>query len=814
MHGPINSTNSGSRSTAGLVGDTEAAVNFLQKFRLAGTVCLVAIVPDGPTEGRTFDISDQAALRAWIEERQGRKNLYFTVNEARRGLHKKPAKDDMITAHAIWIDVDPREEEEKTAGGFERERVRLAALADELQHGAVPPSFIIDSGNGHQFFWLLDQPCALDPAATAIVEALGKGLRMRYGGDAVENVDRIMRLPGTLNLPTKSKRERGRGPAVAKLVASAGRRYSLPELQQLTGPLDDLRASDPAKRIGDPELLAEDQEMLGRAIDRWPNEYPYPDAIRMLAAMKAGCGGDWAFLVEHVIPWGARWQQQVGDYDAEQAEWTERKLDTLHDSHVGADLVYAEAYERTRHLPRSQQFNEVAGFDDLGDGPDAEGKGEAPKFSEGALAVEFVRRHPGWRYVALWGRWFEWQGYRWAFEETAKAKDLAHAVGCDTARIGLQNKGQTAKKLASDQTANAVERLARVNRAYAATAKQWDQDPWLLATPDGTVDLRTGQMRPAQRDDYITKSTAVAPGGGCPIWLKFLASVTGGDAELVAYLQRVAGYSLTGITSEQALFFLYGSGGNGKGTYINTLVSLMGDYAAVASMDSFVASHNDRHSTEIAMLRGARLVSAQETEEGRHWAEAKIKALTGGDPITARFMKQDNFTFQPQFKLMIAGNHRPKLSGADPAMRRRFNLLPFNQTFIGKQTDQALPEKLKVEWPGILAWAIEGCLLWQIFGLMPPPVVTQATDDYFVAQDAFQKWLDECVASAPDANETWAALWASWRNWCGANHESAGTTGNFSQKLEKGGFVRATIDNVRCYSGLCVQETGGFSILP
>jgi putative DNA primase/helicase len=192
-----------------------------------------------------------------------------------------------------------------------------------------------------------------------------------------------------------------------------------------------------------------------------------------------------------------------------------------------------------------------------------------------------------------------------------------------------------------------------------------------------TVELRTGESREYRREDYISKV------GGCPIdrdcpiplWMKFLARITADDDELQTYLKRAAGYCLTGITREHVMFFLYGTGANGKGVFLNTLSAIWGDYAAVAPMEMFCESRNDRHPTELAFLCGVRLVIAQETERNQRWAESKIKTLTGGDPITARYMRQDFFTFAPQFKLMIAGNHKPSLHGVDEAIRRRLHLI-------------------------------------------------------------------------------------------------------------------------------------------
>jgi putative DNA primase/helicase len=215
--------------------------------------------------------------------------------------------------------------------------------------------------------------------------------------------------------------------------------------------------------------------------------------------------------------------------------------------------------------------------------------------------------------------------------------------------------------------------------------------------PKGVVDLRTGRRRASNPDDGTTKTTAVGPAKNtdCPLWSRFLAEATGGDAEMVRFLSQWFGYALTGDTRGHALVFVFGPGGNGKGVFLNVLTGILGDYATTATMDAFIASHGERHSTDLAMLRSARLVTASETEKGRAWAEAQIKQLTGGDLIAARFMRQDNFTFRPQFKMTIVGNHRPSLRTVDDAARRRFNLVPF--TYKPAAPDQELERKLKPE---------------------------------------------------------------------------------------------------------------------
>jgi putative DNA primase/helicase len=433
-----------------------------------------------------------------------------------------------------------------------------------------------------------------------------------------------------------------------------------------------------------------------------------------------------------------------------------------------------------------------------------------PAFTDEALALRFAERHADkLRYVAGSSKWFIYTGKQWTTDDTLHAFDMSRRL-CREASAEC-NKARVASILASAKTVANIERLSRADRKLAATMDQWDVDTMLLNTPEGVVDLSNGQIREHRASDYLTRMTAVAPRGHCPTWREFLKRVTAGDEDLQRLLQRKAGYALTGLTQEHALFFLYGLGANGKSVYLNTLAGILGEYHRTAAIETFTASTVDRHPTDLAGLRGARLVTAIETEEGRRWAESRIKSLTGGDRIAARFMRQDYFEFTPQFKLVIAGNHKPGLRSVDEAIRRRFNLIPFTVHIPPAERDENLTEKLKAEWSGILAWMIDGCLAWQRDGLAPPAAVRNATAEYLESEDALSCWMDDKCERGSQSKESSTDLFISWKNWADNSGEPSGSQKRFSQKLEERGFVKIKDRYGRAFQGLRLRssEYGG-----
>jgi putative DNA primase/helicase len=388
------------------------------------------------------------------------------------------------------------------------------------------------------------------------------------------------------------------------------------------------------------------------------------------------------------------------------------------------------------------------------------------------------------------------EGHIWRPDEDLRTVELVRGL-CRRMSARAKRSGfKGARRIAGRGTMKAVEELARSDRLLAATTEQWDQDRFLLNTPGGVFCLKAGQwgLRPQRPDDYLTKSTAVAPapsGTPCPLWEKFLDRATGSDVELKRFLQRSAGYLLCGDTADHALFFLYGTGANGKSVFLNVLIQILGDYATTTGTRNLMSSSGDQHPTWLADLRGARLVAASETEDGGRWNTALVKQLTGGDPVKARYMRQDYFQFWPQFKLLLCGNHRPELSAVDEAIRRRFHLIPFTQTIPPEERDAALTDSLVAgEGPAILAWAIDGFEEYLGQRLNAPETVRTATAEYLADEDNVGLWLADRVevTNIDSHQETSTNLFNSFSEWARAAGESPGKCKGFVEKLKGRGF--------------------------
>jgi putative DNA primase/helicase len=397
-------------------------------------------------------------------------------------------------------------------------------------------------------------------------------------------------------------------------------------------------------------------------------------------------------------------------------------------------------------------------------------------------------------------RWLLWRDHWWAPDADAEVERLAleatkwrYKVAPDLFTDSTERKTEATWAIGSESRMRIESclALARCWRPIADAGEGWDSDPYLLGVANGVIDLRTGELRTGRPDDRITMRSPVAydPDAPYPHWLEFLDRVLAGNESLSDFLQRAVGYSLTGDVSEQILLFLYGTGANGKSTFLTALLDALGDYGRQAAPGLLLTKRGERHPTEYADLEGTRFVASVEVDEGRRLAESLVKWLTGGDRMKARKMRQDFFEFRPTYKIWLAANHKPTIIGTDLAIWRRIRLVPFTVVIPPEERDPHLPDKLRAEASGILAWAVQGCLDWQRQGLGIPQEVAAATESYRAEQDILAGFLDDCCTIGPDEWVTANALYVAYSNWAKDAGEKALTKTALGLRLAERGFI-------------------------
>lgn len=433
-------------------------------------------------------------------------------------------------------------------------------------------------------------------------------------------------------------------------------------------------------------------------------------------------------------------------------------------------------------------------------------------------ARRMVRRHrQDLRYCYPWDRWLVWDGTRWTFDTSGevhrRAKETVASIYAEASEAeDIKEREQLAKhaiRSESDSKLRAMTNLAQSEPGIPVQPEDFDSDPWALNVQNGILDLRTGELRPHSREALMTKLVPVDydPDAKCPLWLSFLDRIMGGNAALIEYLRRVVGYTLTGDTSEQCLFLLYGTGANGKSTFLETLRALLGDYAQQANFATFLHSDQDRIRNDIAALRGARYVAAVEADAGRRLAESLIKQVTGGDMVKARFLYREEFQYKPTYKIFLAANNKPTIRGQDHGIWRRIRLIPFEVTIPKDQQDKKLPQKLQEELPGILAWAVEGCRAWQQGGLQDPAEVIDATQSYREEMDVLGDFIAECCVISRTAQATTKALYAQYLKWCEENVERPLAKNPFSTRLKEKGFEQTRTKHARMWLGIGLLDS-------
>lgn len=440
-------------------------------------------------------------------------------------------------------------------------------------------------------------------------------------------------------------------------------------------------------------------------------------------------------------------------------------------------------------------------------------------------AERLVARHgKDLRYCHAMKQWFCWDGIRWAPDATAEAERLAkETVRSIYGEAGEMAQADERKAVVSwaqrSEKASQIQAmlaLARSEPGIPILPEHLDVNNWLLNVRNGTIDLRTGELRPHCREDLITKLAPVVydPAATCPRWMKFLNEVFEPHPDLIPFMQRAAGYALTGDTREECLFLLHGGGRNGKGTFVRTLMAMMGDYAGAADFSTFIASRYDdsRPRDDIANMRGKRLISAQESKRGAPFAESVVKCITGGDIVRARLLNQNSFEFLPSHKIFLATNDRPVIEGTDQGIWSRIRLIPYEVSFAGRE-DLTLKTALMDELSGILNWSVKGSLRWQEEGLDIPEVVAKATREYRVESDQVGRFIAECCVVGEYATAKARPLYIAYKKWAEDSGErNVATEVSFAAQMTGRGFRKERRNAGNLYLSIGLQPNDSVGV--
>ncbi len=411
-------------------------------------------------------------------------------------------------------------------------------------------------------------------------------------------------------------------------------------------------------------------------------------------------------------------------------------------------------------------------------------------------------------------KWRVWNGQYWEIDDTGLIDGMVKKTIKSILMEAFEETDDEIKKMKARHAFysenksryNAIESLAKIDGRVIINGSNLDKNDWLLNCSNGTIHLKMDRLLPHKATNFITKFIPVdyIPEATCPTWDTFLHTIMGCNDEKIRYLQRVIGYCLTGSTAEQCFFILFGLGANGKTTFLNVIMKLLNDYAKQSAAETFLNSRRGV-GNDIAALQGVRMTTATELDDGQRFAEGLLKQLTGGDTISTRFLHKEYFEFIPSFKLFVATNHKPNVDGTDHGFWRRVRVIPFDVSIPKEQEDHQLPHKLNEELPGILAWAVRGCIDWQKNGLREPQAVIDATNQYRREEDTMARFIEDCCAVGPDLNSTSANLYRSYTNWCSEEGEKSISQIRIGKQLEAKGFTKYRTSTTRGWSGICAR---------
>ena len=708
--------------------------------------------------------------------------VFVTVNETNLQGRKRSS---IYQVRAVWCDLDAKD--------------RAPGVEIDLQQLALPPTIVTRSGHGMHLYWLLAVPSRELDRAEALLKSIAFHLK-DWGADAnATDLARVLRLPGTLNLKDPEN------PVLVTLLAP-------PDLR-LVYDLDDLEAAFPAPEMALPALQTgkpiiwstqldggNKLEQARRYFQRVPGavQTKNGDPATFRAACKAVRGFD------------------LSDDEALQvlSEWNQTCSPPWDQADLVAKIRGAREYGtgpfglllRDPAAPPPSRKKIPAGDLFPGQSVDVDDAALSRlRRDEIALGERFIARYGHrFRYFPARASWLAWDGKRWKLDNQVAERfallTLRDLLAEADTIPDLDERSDFLKFAAASQKgfkAETILKMARSHPDLVVYPDQLDADPWLMNVNNGVLDLRTGQLAIHDPKLLLTKLAPVdyIPDAICPTWSRFVSSVMWGDAELVEFLQRALGYTLTADVSEQVLLFLHGNGSNGKSTMLETLRRIMGDYAV--SVPESLLLGEDVHSTDVLQLMGARLAEAHEVRRGSRWNEASLKRVTGGDTLRGRALySSQHLEFRPTHKVLVSANHKPDVDDLSYAFWRRMRLVPFTQRYVGpdepgydqvaadRRKDPLMGEALRGELSGILTWLVRGCIAWQqarkedaANGLGYPAKMRQAVEQYRSDQDPVGRFLEDRCVFLKEAKVKGSALVDAYEAWAKENGEGKGISG-------------------------------------
>jgi P4 family phage/plasmid primase-like protien len=710
--------------------------------------------------------------------------LARSANRAQRYARETTSDVQIVGRRWILIDCDPKRASGISATDAEHEAAleRARQIRERLRLEGWPEPVTVDSGNGAHLLYRCDLPN--DAAATSLVQRVLKALAARHDDGVVEvdqttfNAARICKIPGTHACKGDSLPERPHRVSRLLDVPDPVLPVNRDLLEKLASEVSETKIAAPKKRGATGGTAASTF-----SIDAWIEEF----GIDIVKSAVPHAGGR---------KWQIRCPFNLEHDNAAIFESSDGKLGfhCFHNSCADHDWHAL----RTHVDPNYRQQGAP-------DGP--------PNPTDVGNAKRFVARHgANVRYCHLWQKWLIWDTRRWCIDETGQierlAKETVKAIFAQAATLSGEAREELFKhalKSEHEQRIKAMIALARSEQGVPVRPSQLDSHPLLLNVLNGTLDPRVGQLREHRKEDLITKLAPVAydADATAPVFIRFVVQIMRGRRKLIRYLQRALGYALTGSTKEQVFFVWYGTGANGKSTLLNIVHEMLGpDFTKTTPADTFtVKPYGDGIPNDLAQLKGARFVTASEVE-GRKLDEAKLKRMTGQDPISARFMRAEWFQYVAQFKIFFACNVKPEIESAGHAMWRRIRLIVFDVRI--DEPDNSLPDKLRQELPGILAWCVRGCMAWQKFGLGAPDTVVTATAAYKQEIDDVGRFLADRTQATPGARVAAKDLYAAYRQWCQRAEEEPLSQQRFGRKLTERGMLKSRVgaDGVYAYVGI------------